>query len=47
MVACSVFRGLDDFVAWIGDDAAGIGVDAFEKVIVTFGIGKQHFLKLL
>jgi hypothetical protein len=29
-------------VSWIGDDTAGIGIDAFEKMKVTGWIGDEH-----
>jgi hypothetical protein len=35
-------RNEDNFVSWIGDDAAGVGVNALEKVVVALGIGDQH-----
>ena len=33
---------VNDFVTRIGDDATRIGVDALEKMVVSFGLCDQH-----
>jgi hypothetical protein len=33
---------MDDFIARIGDNAAGIGVDTLEKVVVAVGVRNEH-----
>jgi hypothetical protein len=33
---------VDDFVPWLGNEAAGIRVDSFEKMVMTFGVMDEH-----